>query len=222
MLTSIFRANPPQEDDLLSTSEISEDVNEEEEEEEEEEGTIMDEEVIGMSDDGDSSDSSYNEDVFEGNVNRSRAVAPIEQHTDAIGGGGNPELQPQNTTFSCVTSDDWNAVDGPKGTVSWFRRRLGEMVHANSDMTVLDLVLWGLERKIGSNMSRKDFNEWMRMMKKVAPEDALIPPSWHVVKNIAGVGSIYDHMYHVCGGCFRYRYGWIPAVVMGCEVEMEN
>jgi hypothetical protein len=106
--------------------------------------------------------------------------------------------------------DDWNAVDGPKGTVAWFRKRLAEKLHSHSHLTVLDIVLWSLGRKVGSNMSREDFNAWMRMLKAIAPDEALIPPSWHMVKNIAGVQSIYDYMYHTCGNCYRYRYGWIP------------
>lgn len=159
----------------------------------------------------DEAESSCSEEMFEEGMNCFTAAAADQQQTNTLGGEGNTELQPQNTTFSYVTSDDWNAVDGPKGTVAWFRRRLGERLHINSGMKVLDLVLWSLERKIGNNMSRKDFNAWMGMLKTVAPDDALIPPSWHVVKNIAGVGNIYDYMYHVCGSCFRYRYGWIPA-----------
>lgn len=99
----------------------------------------------------------------------------------------------------------WLERDGPKGSVQWYIHRLRHHMYQGSSMTVYKFVQWAVERKLSSNMSRSEFEEWLRMIAATAPQDAIIPASWHIIKSIIKLPKLEDYTSHVCV-CHQYRY----------------
>lgn len=72
-------------------------------------------------------------------------------------------------------------------------------------MKVYDFVQWAVHRKLSSNMSRSEFEEWLRMVAATAPSNAIIPASWHIMKSIINLPDLEDYISHACV-CHQYRY----------------
>jgi hypothetical protein len=101
--------------------------------------------------------------------------------------------------------------DTPGTAASYIKRKGEAIMEGMVVITVIQVVYMFLLLKQQSNMTDTAFDMMCRAIHELLfPAGNLFPPSWYLMKRIAGVDSLDQHEYHICPDCELHIYAQVP------------
>ena len=124
--------------------------------------------------------------------------------------GGFQEHGPSEEPPPHANDVDWGAEDGRKGSYKWYRHRLSHPIVAGHTQTLLQWIEWAVARKYKGNMPVREFNKWIKELRRFANPSSLFPKSWDQIKSILAVPNFYENIRHLCPICGLHVWDYLP------------